>query len=117
MSPEGPERMRQAAGQALSLFRQRLQQQFPAVPETAVSACWAAARSHSNIRVCLCQVVKNCCYTYLKKDGQTGIIEDIDFLNISAHDDTVGEHLSRQDKAIQIQKIPYDTPAHIKWLS
>ena len=48
MSPEGPERTRQAAGQALSLFRQRLQQQFPAVPETAVSACWAAAPNPLN---------------------------------------------------------------------
>ena len=74
-------------------------------------------RGDSNIRVCPFQVAKNCCYTYFLKDGQAGIIEDIDFLNTSAHDDTVGEHLFRQDKAMQIQKIPHDTPAPAKRLS
>lgn len=74
-------------------------------------------RGDSNIRVCPFQVAKNCCYTYLKKDGQAGIIEDIDFLNPSAHDDTVGKRLSRQNKAIQIQTSCMIYPPPAKRLS
>jgi len=67
-------------------------------------------RGDCDIRVWLCQIAKNCYYTYLKKAGQVGSIEDIDFLNISAQDETVEERLSRQDKAMQIQKILHDVP-------
>lgn len=48
--------------------------------------------------------------TYLKKAGQIDSIEDIELLNISAQDETVEEQLSRQDEAMQIQKILHDVP-------
>lgn len=67
-------------------------------------------RGDCDIRVWLCQIAKNCYYTYLKKAGQIDSIEDIELLNISAQDETVEERLSRQDEAMQIQKILHDVP-------
>lgn len=67
-------------------------------------------RGDCDIRVWLCQIAKNCYYTYLKKAGQVGSIEDIELLNISAEDETVEERLSRQDEAMQLQKILHDVP-------
>ena len=67
-------------------------------------------RGDCDIRVWLCQIAKNCYYTYLKKAGQIDSIEDVELLNISAQDVTVEERLSRQDEAMQIQKILHDVP-------
>lgn len=67
-------------------------------------------RGDCDIRVWLCQIAKNSYYTYLKKAGQVGSIEDIELLNISAQEETVEERLSRQDEAMQIQKILHDVP-------
>lgn len=71
-------------------------------------------RGDCDIRVWLCQIAKNCYYTYLKKAGQIDNIEDVELLNISAQDETVEERLSRQDEAMQIQKILHDVPAPYK---
>lgn len=71
-------------------------------------------RGDCDIRVWLCQIAKNCYYTYLKKAGQIDSIEDVELLNISAQDETVEERLSRQDEAMQIQKILHDVPAPYK---
>ena len=67
-------------------------------------------RGDCDIRVWLCQIAKNSYYTYLKKAGQVDSIEDVEHLNISAQDETVEERLSRQDEAMQIQKILHDVP-------
>lgn len=67
-------------------------------------------RGDCDIRVWLCQIAKNCYYNYLKKAGQVDSIEDVELLNISAQDETVEERLSRQDEAMQIQKILHDVP-------
>ena len=67
-------------------------------------------RGDCDIRVWLCQIAKNCYYSYLKKAGRVDSIEDIDILNVSAQDETVEERLARQDEAMQIQKILHDIP-------
>lgn len=67
-------------------------------------------RGDCDIRVWLCQIAKNCYYNYLKKAGQVDSIEAVELLNISAQDETVEERLSRQDEAMQIQKILHDVP-------
>lgn len=67
-------------------------------------------RGECDIRVWLCQIAKNCYYSYLKKAGRVDSIEDIDPLNVSAQDETVEERLVRQDEAMQIQKILHDVP-------
>lgn len=67
-------------------------------------------RGECDIRVWLCQIAKNCYYTYIKKARQVDSIENIELLNMSTQDETVEERLSRQDEAIQIQKILHDIP-------
>lgn len=67
-------------------------------------------RGDCDIRVWLCQIAKNCYYSYLKKAGRVDSIEDIDLLNVSVPDETVEERLARQDEVMQIQKILHDVP-------
>lgn len=67
-------------------------------------------RGDCDIRVWLCQIAKNCYYSYLKKAGRVDSIEDIDLLNVPAQDETVEERLARQDEVMQIQKIMHDVP-------
>lgn len=65
-------------------------------------------RGDCDIRVWLCQIAKNCYYTYLKKQRWVDSIEDAILADISSQDETVEERLSRQDEAMQIQKILHD---------
>ena len=67
-------------------------------------------RGDCDIRVWLCQIAKNCYYSYLKKAGRVDSIEDIDPLNVSAQDETAEERVVRQDEVMQIQKILHDVP-------
>lgn len=62
-------------------------------------------RGDCDIRVWLCQIAKNCYYTYLKKARQVDSIEEADLLHISVSDETVEEQVSRKDEAMHIQKI------------
>ena len=64
-------------------------------------------RGDCDIRVWLCQIAKNCYYSYLKKAGRTDSIEDIE---IAEQGVSLEERLSRQDQAVQIQKILHDIP-------
>jgi RNA polymerase sigma-70 factor (ECF subfamily) len=64
-------------------------------------------RGDCDIRVWLCQIAKNCYYSYLKKVGRTDSIEDIE---IAEQGVSLEERLSQQDQAVQIQKILHDIP-------
>ena len=64
-------------------------------------------RGDCDIRVWLCQIAKNCYYSYLKKAGRTDSIEDIE---IAEQGVSLEERLSQQDQAVQIQKILHDIP-------
>ena len=64
-------------------------------------------RGDCDIRVWLCQIAKNCYYSYLKKAGRTDSIEDIE---IAEQGVSLEERLSQQDQAEQIQKILHDIP-------
>lgn len=71
-------------------------------------------RGDCDIRVWLCQIAKNCYYSYLKRVGRIDRIEDIELLNTALPDETVEEQLARQDEAIQIKKILHDIPGPYK---
>ena len=64
-------------------------------------------RGDCDIRVWLCQIAKNCYYSYLKKAGRIDSIEDIE---IAEQGVSLEERLSHQDQAVQIQKILHDIP-------
>lgn len=67
-------------------------------------------RGDCDVRVWLCQIAKNCYYSYIKKAGRIDSVEDIELLSIAAPDETVEERLSRLDEAMRIRKILHDVP-------
>lgn len=99
------------------LFIRRLSNNEHIAEEITSETFYKAMRSISgfrgdcDIRVWLCQIAKNCYYTYLKKAGQIDSIEDdMKLVNMSGQYETVEERLLRQDEAMQIQKILHDIP-------
>ena len=67
-------------------------------------------RRDCDIRVWLCKIANNCYISYLKKAGRTEPLDDTEFLNLSLQDESVEEHLLRQDEAQQVQKILHNLP-------
>ena len=68
-------------------------------------------RGDCDIRVWLCQIAKNCYYSYIKKANRT---ECIDNVEIAEQGVSFEEQLFRHDTAIQIQKILHDVPEPYK---
>ena len=68
-------------------------------------------RGDCDIRVWLCQIAKNCYYSYIKKEGQTECIDNIEIAEQGA---SFEEQLFRHDTAIQIQNILHDVPGPYK---
>ena len=64
-------------------------------------------RGDCDIRVWLCQIAKNCYYSYLKKASRVDSVENIEIAEQSI---SLEERLSQQDQASQIQKILHDIP-------
>ena len=62
-------------------------------------------RGDCDIRVWLCQIAKNCYFSYLKKADRT---ESIDNVEIAEQSSSFEEQLFRHDAAMQIQKILHD---------
>lgn len=67
-------------------------------------------RGDCDIRVWLCQIAKNCYYSFLKKAGRINRVEDAELLNIPSQDETVEERVLQKDEANQIQKILHGIP-------
>ena len=68
-------------------------------------------RGDCDIRVWLCQIAKNCYYSYLKKADRT---ESIDNVEIAEQSASFEERLFRHDTAMQIQKVLHDVPEPYK---
>ena len=68
-------------------------------------------RGDCDIRVWLCQIAKNCYYSYMKKADR---MECIDNVEIPEQGSSFEERLFRRETAIQIQKILYDIPEPYK---
>ena len=68
-------------------------------------------RGDCDIRVWLCQIAKNCFYSYIKKAGRTECIDNVEIAEQGA---SFEERLFRHDTAIQIQKILHDVPEPYK---
>ena len=64
-------------------------------------------RGECDIRVWLCQIAKNCYFTYLKKAKRIDSIEDIE---IAEQSETFEERFFQKDAAMQIQKVLHDIP-------
>ena len=98
------------------LFIRRLSKDEHAAEEITSETFFKAMRSldsfrgDCDVRVWLCQIAKNCYYSYLKKAGRSNYIEDAELLDILSQDETVEERLIRRDTANQIQMILHDIP-------
>lgn len=71
-------------------------------------------RGDCDIRVWLCQIAKNCYYSYLKKAGRTENLDNLDNVEVSEQSISLEDRISQQDTAIQIQKILHDVPEPYK---
>ena len=68
-------------------------------------------RGDCDIRVWLCQIAKNCYYSYIKKAARTECIDNVEIAEQGA---SFEERLFRHDTAIQMQKILHDIPEPYK---
>lgn len=68
-------------------------------------------RGDCDIRVWLCQIAKNCYYSYIKKADRTECIDNVEIAEQGA---SFEERLFRHDTAMQIQKILHDVPEPYK---
>lgn len=64
-------------------------------------------RGDCDIRVWLCQIAKNCYFSYLKKTQRIDSIEDIETAEQS---ENFEERFFQKDAAMQIQKVLHDIP-------
>ena len=64
-------------------------------------------RGNCDVRVWLCQIAKNCYYSYLKKAGRTDSLEAIP---AAERGGTLEERFAEQDQAARIQQILHDVP-------
>ena len=64
-------------------------------------------RGDCDIRVWLCQIAKNCYFSYLKKTQRIDSIEDIE---IAEQSENFEERFFQKDAAMQIQKVLHDIP-------
>ena len=56
-------------------------------------------RGETDVRVWLCQIAKNCYFSYLKKQHR---VENIDDIDLPDNQDTIEEQISKQYDAMQI---------------
>ena len=68
-------------------------------------------RGDCDIRVWLCQIAKNCYYSYIKKANRTECIDNVEIAEQGA---SFEERLFRHDTAMQIQRILHDVPEPYK---
>ena len=68
-------------------------------------------RGDCDIRVWLCQIAKNCYYTYIKKHSKQKSLDDDVFMFLS---DSVEDQVSRQDEAQRIKEILHCIPEPYK---
>ena len=65
-------------------------------------------RGDCHIRVWLCQIAKNCYYSYLKKAGNQTPLPDMKLSEIPDHGETVEERLIQSEEALKIRKLLHD---------
>ncbi len=65
-------------------------------------------RGECHIRVWLCQIAKNCYYSYLKKNGKIDKSHDIELLDIPDPGKTVEERIAQKDEARQMRELLHD---------
>lgn len=65
-------------------------------------------RGECHIRVWLCQIAKNCYYSYLKKAGRYIFIPDTELSGLPGPDEDIEEQIIQNDEAQRIKKILHE---------
>ncbi len=71
-------------------------------------------KGNCDIRVWLCQIAKNCYYTYLKKSAKTDTLEDDELLKLPCFDPTAEEQIINRDEAEKIRRVLHTLPETYK---
>ena len=71
-------------------------------------------RGDCDIRVWLCQIAKNCYYTYRKKAGQTDSTDDVKLSELPSHESTVEEQCMKHEEAAQVRAVLHNVPEPYK---
>lgn len=71
-------------------------------------------RGDCDIRVWLCQIARNCYYTYLKKSGRTDSIDDENLPELASPEGTVEEQYMKRDEAARIRAVLHTVPEPYK---
>ena len=71
-------------------------------------------RGDCDVRVWLCQIAKNCYYTFLKDSGRTENIDTPEFLNIADPEMSAEERLARKETAKKLQNLLHRLPEPYK---
>ena len=71
-------------------------------------------RGDCDIRVWLCQISKNCYYTYLKKSKQMNSIDDVELSALPSEDHTIEEQYMRREEAARIRTVLHNIPEPYK---
>lgn len=71
-------------------------------------------RGNCDIRVWLCQIAKNCYYTYLKKSAQTDSIDETELSELPSDEATAEDLCIRQDEASRIRAVLHTLPETYK---
>ena len=71
-------------------------------------------RGECDVRVWLCQIAKNCYYSYLKKQNRTESLDTEPWHNVSDGKECLSDWIADRDEAIRIQKILHEIPEPYK---
>lgn len=71
-------------------------------------------RGDTNIRVWLCQIAKNCYYTYLKKSKKTDSVTDVELSEFVSEEITMEEQCIKHEEAARIRAILHNVPEPYK---
>ena len=65
-------------------------------------------RGDSDVRVWLCQIAKNCYYSYIKKRNRTEHIDETEMQNVSDLAPSVADECAQRDEIERIERILHD---------
>lgn len=71
-------------------------------------------RGDCDVRVWLCQIAKNCYYSYLKKHRRLVDLEALDSMDFSESSPTIEEILAEKNDAMQIHELLHELPEPYK---
>lgn len=71
-------------------------------------------RGDCDIRVWLCQIAKNCYYTYLKKSEKMDDTDDVELSELPSGESTIEEQCMKHEQAAQIRAVLHHVPEPYK---